>query len=139
VNTFAIVLVVLSAGIAVMLGAIHLAYTFRGPLLAPRDPALRAHMNEVSPVISKETTMWRCWIGFNSTHSLSLLLFGVVFGFLALTNSLFQSPFLVVVGAVTLGAFVAISRAYFFSIPFACIAISLALYVASIALNVIPH
>jgi hypothetical protein len=52
------------------------------------------------PPITKETTMWRCWVGFNASHSIGLILFGLVFGFLALAHGqlLFQSPFLLVVG-----------------------------------------
>jgi hypothetical protein len=40
--------------------------------------------------------MWRCWVGFNASHSLGLILFGLVFGYLALAHGqlLFRSPFL---------------------------------------------
>jgi hypothetical protein len=94
------VLMVLSASIVLELGVGHLVYTFWGPKLTPRDPALQASMSQISPVITKETTMWRCWVGFNASHSMGLILFGLVFGFLALAHNqlLFQSPFLLVVG-----------------------------------------
>ena len=45
-------LVTLSAAIFLALGSIHLVYTFWGPKLTPRDPALQSRMREVSPVIS---------------------------------------------------------------------------------------
>ncbi|HLX85812.1 MAG TPA: hypothetical protein VKR59_18075 [Terriglobales bacterium] len=131
------ILMVLSAGIIFLLGASHLFYTFSGPNLTPRDPALETSMRQISPVITDETTMWRCWIGFNATHSMALILFGLVFGFLALAHSqlLFQSPFLLVVGLATLGALAVISKAYFFSAPFRGVGISLACYIASIVLS----
>ena len=102
------ILMVLSASIVFMLGAVHLAYTFRGPELTPRDPALQVSMTQISPVIMKETTMWRCWVGFNASHSIGLILFGLVFGYLAIAQGqlLFRSPFLLVVGLAILRGFV---------------------------------
>ena len=35
---------------------------------------------------TKETTMWRCWVGFNASHSMGLILFGLAFGYLALAH-----------------------------------------------------
>jgi hypothetical protein len=128
------ILMVLSASIICTLGAVHLVYTFWGPQLTPRDPALQVSMSQISPVITKETTMWRCWVGFNASHSMGLILFGLVFGFLAFAHGqlLFQSPFLLVVGLATLGGFVVLSKVYWFSSPFIGTSIALACYVASI-------
>jgi hypothetical protein len=130
-------LMVVSAGIIFTLGAIHLVYTFWGPLLTPRDPTLQISMSQISPVVSKETTMWRAWVGFNATHSMALILFGLVFGFLALAHDqlLFQSPFLLVVGLAVLVGLVVLCKLYFFSSPLIGVSISLACYVASIALS----
>jgi hypothetical protein len=80
------ILMVLSASIIFTLGVLHLVYTFRGPQLTPRDPSLETRMSQISPVITNETTMWRCWVGFNASHSMGLILFGLVFGFLALAQ-----------------------------------------------------
>ena len=128
---------VLSASIILSLGVVHLVYTFWGPKLTPRDPALQISMSQISPVITKETTMWRAWVGFNASHSMGLILFGLVFGFLALAHGdlLFQSPFLLVIGLAMLGGYLALSKVYFFSVPLAGVSISLACYVASIALS----
>src|SRR5262249_41993634 len=128
---------VLSASIAFTLGVVHLVYTFWGPNLTPRDPALQTSMSQIAPVITKETTMWRCWIGFNATHSMGLILFGLVFGFLALAHGqlLFRSPFLLVVGLGMLGGYVVVCRFCFFSAPLMGVSISLACYVASIVLS----
>src|SRR5580692_4685562 len=107
---------VLSASIVFTLGVFHLAYTFWGPNLTPRDPALQISMAQTSPVLTNETTMGRCWVGFNATHSMGLILFGLVFGFLALAHGpmLFQSPFLLAVGLATLSGLVMICKLYFF-------------------------
>ena len=131
------ILMVLSASIIFTLGVFHLVYTFWGPNLMPRDPALQISMSQISPVITKETTMWRCWVGFNASHSMGLILFGLVFGFLALAHSqlLFRSPFLLAVGLAMLVGFVVLCKVYFFSAPLRDISISLACYVVSIALS----
>ena len=123
-----------SAGIALAFGTLHLVYTFWGPKLTPRDPELQVRMTQVSPVITNETTIWRGWIGFNATHSMSLILFGLIYGALALAHPeiLFRSIFLLTVGFLTLAGFFVLAKLYFFSIPFAGITISLICYVASV-------
>jgi len=131
------ILMAVSASIIFTLGVVHFVYTFWGPNLTPRDPALEISMSQISPVITKETTMWRAWVGFNASHSMGLILFGLVFGFLALTHGqlLFRSPFLLVVGLATLGGLVVLSKVYFFRAPLTGVCISLACYVASIVLS----
>ena len=131
------ILMVVSASIIFTLGVVHLVYTFWAPKLTPRDPVLQISMSQISPVITKETTMWRAWVGFNASHSKGLILLGLVFGFLPLAHGqlLFQSPFLLVIGLGMLGGFVVLGKVYFFSVPLTCISISLACYLAGIALS----
>ena len=76
-------------------------------------------------------------VGFNASHSMGLMLFGLVFAFFALSRSqlLFQSPFLLVVGLAMLGGYVVLCKVYFFSVPLTGVSISLACYVASIVLS----
>jgi hypothetical protein len=130
-------LVTASAAVILMLGLAHLVYTFYGPKLHPRDAALHARMKEVSPVITRETTMWKTWIGFNASHSFGAILFGLVFGYLALVHSefLFRSPFLLGVGFALLGGYVVLGKAYWFSIPFRGISIAAALYLAALLIR----
>src|SRR5260370_28088993 len=71
------ILMVLSASITFTLGVVHLGYTFWGPQLTPRDPALQISMSQIAPVITKETTMWRCLGGFNVCPSMWLIFFGL--------------------------------------------------------------
>ena len=131
-------LVAASAAIILLLGMIHLLYTFRGNKLHPRDSALEARLKEVSPVITRETTMWKAWIGFNASHSYGAILFGLVYGYLALFHGafLFGSPFLLVLGLVLLAGYAFLGRAYWFSVPFRGIVLSTALYVAALVVAV---
>jgi hypothetical protein len=133
------ILIGLGAAIILALGVIHLVYTFRGPKLTPRDPALRTSMEQVSPVITRQTTMWRAWVGFNASHSMGAILFGLVYGFLAIVHGelLLQSAFLLLVGLAMLGGLFALGRLYWFKIPFVGIAVALACYVAGIAVSLV--
>jgi hypothetical protein len=133
----AALLVAASAAITLLLGVIHLLYTFYGQKLFPRDPALLARMQEISPVITRQTTMWRAWIGFNASHSYGLILFGVMYGYLALMHSdlLFQSVFLLAVGVILLLGYVVLCKKYFFRIPLLGISLATALYVSALIAN----
>ncbi|MEO8752567.1 MAG: hypothetical protein ABI624_07810 [Casimicrobiaceae bacterium] len=126
-----------SAAILLALGVLHLIYTFRGPKLTPRDPALQIAMQAVSPVLTRQTTMWKAWVGFNASHSMGAILFGLVYGYLALAHAelLFASGFLLAVGLAMLGGLAVLGAAYWFSIPFRGLCVALACYVGSIAIS----
>lgn len=119
------------------LGLAHLLFTFRGNKLEPRDPAVRAAMERTHPVITRQTTMWRANKGFNATHSLGILAFAVVYGYLALRRPdvLGESPFLAATGMAVLLAYLALARRYFFSVPFRGVALACALYAMGWALS----
>jgi hypothetical protein len=129
--------IVASAAVILLLGLLHLLYTFRGPMLHPSDSDLTAKMMTVSPVISQETTMWRVWIGFNATHSFGLILFGGIYGYLAMRHSafLFHSRFLLALGFALLLCYAVTARLYFFSAPFRGVVLAAGLYLLGIVLN----
>jgi hypothetical protein len=87
-------------------------------------------MSAVSPVITRQTTMWKAWVGFNASHSFGAILFGLVYGYLALLHPafLFDSAFLLIVGLAVLGGYAFLGARYWFSVPFRAILLSLALY-----------
>jgi hypothetical protein len=133
----ATIFMVASAGIILALGVIHLVYTFSGRRLTPRDSALESRMREVTPVITSETSMWKAWVGFNASHSFGAILFGLIYGYLAIAAGalLFASPFLLLVGFAMLAGLVVLGKLYWFSVPFRSICVAFVLYVASIALG----
>jgi hypothetical protein len=132
------VFIAASAAVVLLLGLVHLLYTFRGDQLHPRDPELTAKMMTVSPVITRESTMWRVWIGFNATHSFGLILFGALFGYLAMRHSafLFHSWFLLALGFALLVGYAAVAKLYFFTSPFRGVVLATVLYVIGIVFNV---
>src|SRR5215212_5818046 len=98
-----------SAAITLVLGSLHLLYTFRGTKLLPRDAALRQRMAEVSPVISRQTTMWKAWVR---------------------PDVLFRSAFLAILGALFLLGYLVLARKYWFSAPLRLLAVAFVLYAA---------
>ena len=92
-------------------------------------------MGAVAPVISDQTTMWKAWVGFNASHSMGAILFGLIFGYLSAfeTELLFGSIYLVTVGFLMLAGLFLLGRRYWFSIPFAGISVSLACFVGGVA------
>ncbi|HTP71842.1 MAG TPA: hypothetical protein VML58_06445 [Burkholderiaceae bacterium] len=127
-----------SGAILFVLGALHLAYTFHGPKLLPRDRALPELMAHSPLVLTRETTVWKAWIGFNASHSLGAMLFGAVYGHLALAQPavLAGSPFLLALGAVSLLAYAWLGQRYWFSVPFRGVVLALLLYAVGVAMIV---
>ena len=127
-------LIAASAAIILALGLVHLLYTFHGRKLHPRDAELEARLKEVSPVITRQTTMWKAWVGFNASHAFGAILFGAVYGYLAVLHSSFlsQSLFLQLLGLLLLIGYVVLGKLYWFSIPFRGAVLAGALYVVAL-------
>ncbi len=132
--SLASMLIAASGAILLVLGFIHVVITYSGRLLLPRDRALRERMEAVSPVISLETTMWRTWQGFNASHGLGVMLFGVVYIDLALGNPglLAQDVVLQGIGLAWSLAWVLLAFRHWFSVPQAGTALAALLYAAGL-------
>ena len=71
-------LVIAAGGIFCLLGVLHAIFT-AGDLLDPVDPDLIARMRSTGLRLSRNrTNMWDAWLGFNLSHALGLVVFGVV-------------------------------------------------------------
>jgi len=129
-------LVAAAAAIVLLLGALHLVYTFVGRKLFPRESDLQQRMQQVSPYISRDTTMWKAWVGFNASHSFGAILFGAIYGYLALLQAplLFHSGYLQILGLAFLSAFALLGYRYWFSVPFLGVLASMALYLAGMVI-----
>jgi hypothetical protein len=126
-----------SAAVILVLGMLHLAYTLRGPNLVPRDPALQQQMERGSLVLNGQINVWKAWIGFNASHSLGLILFGLIYGHLAWSKSdvLFHSPFLLVSGLGMLCGWLVLARLYWFSVPFWGVLLAVFCYLGSVGVS----
>lgn len=121
------------ASIFAALGTLHLAYTFLTDKFLPRDAALLQAMKNTSPVLTRQTTMWDAWVGFNGSHSLGAILLGVVYAILAISHMdvLATSRVFLPVAVVTGVAYVWLAHTYWFRIPFAGVSIATACFAAA--------
>ena len=120
-----------SAAIILYLGGVHLMYTAFSLKLNPAEEHLQTAMRRTPMRISAQTTMWDAWIGFNFSHSLGLILFGLVFGYLVICrwDVLHRSYFLILVGFLGLLAYVVLARVFWFRAPFIGVSCAMLLYV----------
>jgi hypothetical protein len=123
-----------SAAITLFLGAVHLKYTAFTHTLNPVEEQLEAAMRRTPMRISAQTTMWNAWLGFNFSHSLGLILFGLVFGYLVICRweVLHRSYFLMIVGFLVLLTYVALARVFWFRAPFIWVSWATLLYFAGL-------
>ena len=125
------ILISACAGITLFFGSVHLAYTFFTDQLIPVDGQLETAMKRVAVRISSETTMWKVWIGFNVSHSMGLMLFGLIYGYLTVYrwDVLQKSYFLAGLGLVVLVSYVVLARVFWFSDPLIGVSVATLLYV----------
>lgn len=87
------VLVLIGSGILLLLGVVHAVLTIQstpegGPMM-PTNPETRAAMSVVGGLgIAPDlaTTLWKAWIGFNLSHSLGMVMVGLIIGFPVASN-----------------------------------------------------
>jgi hypothetical protein len=130
------ILIAAAAAIILLLGLLHLAYTFFTRKLNPRDDELGTDMRKVSPRITSQTTMWKAWIGFNASHSLGVSLFGAIYGYLSLFawTLLVHSVFLIGLGIAFFVSYLLLAKLYWFRRPLVGIALAGSLYVLGIVI-----
>ena len=132
-------LIVAGALIFGLLGTVHLAYTFFTSLFSPRDAATEASMKLTHPRLTRRTTLWKAWVGFNASHSLGAILFAAVYLLLALAHMdwLREAPGLVWLAALGALAYLALAVRYWFRTPLIGIALaSVCFLAAAIVLSV---
>lgn len=104
--------------------------------LVPVDDHVRDGMNRTALRLTRQSTMWKAWLGFNLSHSLGLVVFGLTSFLIAVYDfSLLlklQPVLFLVITVAAIYVFLAI-RFWFFG-PVVGSAIGLALFVASAAL-----
>lgn len=125
---------VASAFVIFALGTAHLWFTFVGARLQPRSDECRSLMEATHPTLTRQTTIWRAWVGFNASHSFGAMFFGLIYSHLAIRQPamLFGSPFLLAVGACLLIGYAVLGKLYWFSVPYIGILLAATLYLASL-------
>ncbi len=124
---------VAGSGIMLTLGSIHLYYTFFSDKFRPAKDELHAMMQQTPMRLTRRTTLWKAWMGFNASHSIGAIYIGVINVFLALRfpDLLRGSVFLYAFNIAVIGFYLWVARKYWFKAPFPGVLITLVLYVAA--------
>jgi hypothetical protein len=127
----------------VVLGLAHALATPRTPAeakgLSPRDPALRDAMVRESVFLTRRTSLWLAWVGFNLSHSLGAVLFGAVVLLIGRSPASFRAEagMFLPLAVVVSGLYLVLGVRYWFRTPIIGIALSGVCFLASWVLFVI--
>ncbi|MEI9945555.1 MAG: hypothetical protein WDN26_15220 [Chitinophagaceae bacterium] len=116
----------------IILGTIHLAYTFFTNKFSSRNKSLDEEMKKSSPVLTKATTMWKAWIGFNASHSSGAIYIGLINLMLAIQFfPILQNSIFLFINITTVIFYLWLAKKFWFSIPFTGILISTCCYISA--------
>jgi len=125
--------------ILAVLGTIHLVFTFFTNKFSPRNGKLESEMKIESPILSRQTTMWNAWIGFNASHSSGVMFIGLINLYFAVNYfTFFQSDhFFFLFNIFTIVFYTWLAKKYWFKIPLTGITITLICFIISYILTVL--
>lgn len=124
----------------IVLGFAHGVYTWiertRPFRLTPRKPEVREAMQDSTMNIHPSTNMWRAWLGFNFSHSLGAVAFGIIYLTLTLTDFtvIASNPLLLGLPVAFSGTFLLLAWRYWFTTPLVGIGIGFGCFVVGVGL-----
>ncbi len=110
--------------------------TFRPRLFTPRDDDVRRGMMGTSLRLTHRANVWRAWLGFNLSHGLGLIFFGLILLLLSLDDFQLLMSFNAVMPfalAIAVAYFILAVR-FWFRVPAAGCALGAACFAASYVL-----
>ncbi len=129
-------LIIIGASIFGILGVAHLIYTFFTNKFDAFDPSVTDAMKGTTPVLTKETTIWKAWIGFNASHSLGAMLVAAfyiplaIWHFNVIQEAVWFSLLPVMIGI----SYLFLAKKYWFKIPFIGVSISTVCFIVAAVL-----
>lgn len=110
----------LGASIFLILGTIHLIYTFYSNKFSSRNTKVIEEMKSSRPILTNETTIWKAWIGFNASHSSGAMFIGILNIYLALLyfDTIVNNTFFYLINIITTFFYLWLAKKYWFKIPF---------------------
>jgi hypothetical protein len=120
-----------------LLGTAHAVHTPRQPYerkgLSPSDPSLAESMARSRVLLTGRTDMWRAWVFFNLSHSLGMVLFGVLVVLVGRTSASFgyNAALFLPLAVVVSTAYLSLGVAYSFRTPIIGIGLSVFLFSAA--------
>ncbi len=126
-----------------LLGTAHAVHTPRQPYerkgLSPSDPSLAESMARSRVLLTGRTDMWRAWVCFNLSHSLGMVLLGMLVGLVGRTSASFghNAAFFLPLAVVVSIAYLSLGVAYTFRTPIIGIGLSVFLFSAAWVLHLV--
>ncbi len=123
-----------------LLGLAHAAHTPRATHerkgLSPRDPALAQAMAAGTLLLTRHTDVWRAWVGFNFSHSLGAIVFGLAVLLAGRSADVFAREAAVWLPAalVVCSGYLVLGVNYWFRTPIAGLGLSLASFLSAAVL-----
>lgn len=109
----------------IILGTIHLLYTFFTNKFSSRNKNVEEGMKVNFPVLTSQTTMWKAWTGFNASHSSGSVYIGLINLFVAMWYAdILKNPVFLTLNIVTVLFYLWLAKKYWFKIPFTGILIA---------------
>jgi lysylphosphatidylglycerol synthetase-like protein (DUF2156 family) len=105
--------------------------------LSPADHALIDSMSTATVRLTRRTTMWLAWIGFNFSHSLGAVLFGLVVVLVGRSDVSFRAEALCFgpLAMIVSGVYLVLAVKYWFRTPIVGCGLSFVLFLLSWALQ----
>jgi hypothetical protein len=130
-------LIITGSLIFLWLGSIHMIFTFRGTKFFPRNLDVKDAMEKTYPTLTKETTMWKAWVGFNASHSMGAIFFGMM-NLVLIQSSLYRETlFIGIVNIIFVLIFLFLAIKYWFRIPLIGISIATVCFVIAFVIQLL--
>lgn len=129
----AYILYIIGFSIFGLLGSAHLLYMFFSNKFEAYDSSVTQSMKETSLILTKETTLWKAWVGFNASHSIGVMFIAIIYTTLALKyfdvieQSLLLSLLPILIGL----SYLILAKKYWFSSHFIRISIATMCFIAA--------
>lgn len=117
----------------IVLATIHLLYIFFTDKFSSRNETVIKEMKTSFPNLTKKTTFWKAWIGFNASHGSGIMFIGVINFYFALKcfTVLQNDHFYFLFSILTIGFYVWLAKKYWFKKPLIGVSIVLVCYIIS--------
>ena len=131
--------IIAGSSVLLILGVLHFVYTFFTNKLAPRNHQTLTMMENENPVLTKRTTIWKSWVGFNASHSIGIIFFAIINILLASQHLEIHQKTLsiILLDDVCLALYLFLGKRYWFKKPFLGILTAFLCFIVASALIVI--
>ncbi len=125
----------------ILLGALHIIYTLidiRMPTrFAPYKDEVRLSMLGSTLMVTRQTNMWRAWLGLNISHGLGALFFGLAYLAIAEFDFelLIRVPALLYLAPFMALCYVILSIKYWFNVPAIVTSLGFACFAAGVLVS----